>query len=123
MYYLQTEDHFSSAHQLREYRGKCENLHGHNWRVLVRVRGARLDATGMLLDFGDLKNIVHDVLEGLDHTFLNDTPPFDRINPTAENLACYIFTEVESMLPKGVYADRVMVWESEKSCAIYGADE
>lgn len=119
MYYLQVEDDFASAHQLREYKGKCENLHGHNWRVMVRVKGERLDGTGMLLDFGILKRLVKDTLDRLDHKFLNETPPFDRINPTSENLSRHLFEEMGRALPDGVLVHDITVWESEKCAAIY----
>ena len=119
MYYLQVEDDFASAHQLREYQGKCENLHGHNWRVLVRVKGEKLDTCGMLLDFGVLKKILKELLDSLDHRFLNDTPPFDTINPTSENLARYLFEQLGLLLPAGVAVHDVTVWESEKCAAMY----
>ncbi len=119
MYYLQVEDHFASAHQLREYRGKCENLHGHNWRVRVRVKGEQLDACGMLIDFGVLKKLVKAAMDRLDHKFLNETPPFDVINPTSENLSKHLFHELGAELPKGVLMHEVIVWESEKSAASY----
>lgn len=119
MYYLQVEDDFASAHQLREYQGKCENLHGHNWRVLVRVKGETLDKTGMLLDFGILKRIVKDSLDRLDHRFLNETPPFDTINPTSENLAKYLYVHLNTLLPDGVSVHEITVWESEKCAATY----
>ncbi|MCC8190606.1 MAG: 6-carboxytetrahydropterin synthase QueD [Planctomycetes bacterium] len=119
MIYLQVESDFASAHQLREYRGKCENLHGHNWRVKVVVKGSRLDPCGMLLDFGDLKRLVNACLERLDHRFLNETPPFDTVNPTSENIARYLFTEIGKVLPDGVAVHAVTVWESEKCAATY----
>lgn len=119
MYYLQVESDFASAHQLRGYKGKCENLHGHNWRVMVRVRGGRLDALGMLMDFGDLKKILAGLLERLDHKFLNETPPFDAVNPTSENLARFLYEELGGELPDGVRAHDVTVWESGKCAAVY----
>lgn len=119
MYYLQVEDHFASAHQLREYQGKCENLHGHNWRVRVKVKGERLDSCGMLIDFGILKKMVAECMDRLDHRFLNETPPFDAINPTSENLARYLFEEIGRQLPDGVRPHEIIVWESEKSAATY----
>ena len=122
MYYLQVEGDFASAHQLREYQGKCENLHGHNWRVLARVKGRELDKTGMLVDFGILKKLVRDLLESLDHKFLNETPPFDTINPTSENLSKYLFEELDNLLPAGVSVHEITVWESEKCAATYMAD-
>lgn len=122
MFYLQVEGDFASAHQLREYKGKCENLHGHNWRVLVRVRGRELGSGGMLIDFGDLKRLLKDCLDALDHKFLNELPPFDAINPTSENMAKHIFEALDRELPAGVEMHEVRVWESEKSAATYARE-
>ncbi|MFH1368678.1 MAG: 6-carboxytetrahydropterin synthase QueD [Elusimicrobiota bacterium] len=108
---------FSAAHALRGYRGKCENLHGHNWRVVVSVSGYGLGKTGMLLDFTDLKSFVELVLAELDHKNLNDVSPFNKINPTAENIAAYICVELKKQLPSGVSLSNVEVWESETSSA------
>ncbi|MCC8108469.1 MAG: 6-carboxytetrahydropterin synthase QueD [Planctomycetes bacterium] len=119
MYILQVEDDFASAHQLREYKGKCENLHGHNWRVRVRVKGERLGPIGMLMDFGDLKRLVKALMDELDHKFLNETPPFDTLNPTSENLAKYLYDRLSAALPDGVRPHEVTVWESEKCAATY----
>ena len=122
-YELAIEDHFSSAHQLRGYMGKCENIHGHNWRVKIRVTGGTLDNTGLLIDFAILKKILKEVLSRLDHVNLNDTPPFDTINPSSENLADYICTEVQSLINgvgPGVTVSSVTVWESlTSSCTFY----
>ncbi len=119
MHYLQVEGDFASAHQLRGYRGKCENLHGHNWRVLIRVRGEELDALGMLMDFGDLKKLLKQGMDCLDHKFLNETPPFDAVNPTSENIARHLYEELAKRLPPGVAMHDVTVWESEKCAATY----
>ncbi len=119
MYYLQVEEEFASAHQLRGYKGRCENLHGHNWRVLLKVKGPKLDALGMLVDFGDLKRILREILSGLDHIFLNELPPFDRVNPTSENLAAFLFETLGARLPDGVSMHEVTVWESARSAATY----
>ena len=122
-YELAIEDHFSSAHQLRGYMGKCENIHGHNWRVKIRVTGGTLDNTGLLIDFAILKKILKEVLSRLDHVNLNDTPPFDTINPSSENLADYICTEVQSLINgvgPGVTVSSVTVLESlTSSCTFY----
>ena len=119
MFILQVEGDFASAHQLREYKGKCENLHGHNWRVMVKVCGEKLGPLGMLMDFGDLKRLVKTTLDGLDHKFLNETPPFDTINPTSENLAKHLFAVLGKDLPENVRVHEVTVWESEKCAATY----
>ena len=119
MYYLQVEESFASAHQLRGYHGKCENLHGHNWRVLARIKGERLDSSGLLVDFGFFRKILKKCLDGMDHKFLNDTPPFDKLNPTSENIARFLFEELGRILPPGVAPHEITVWESEKCAASY----
>lgn len=110
---------FSAAHALRHYQGKCENQHGHNFAVEAAVEGSRLDAkTGMLLDFGILKKALAAILAPLDHAFLNDTPPFDVINPSSENLARYIGGQMSAFLascPQAAYARLCWVSISEKS--------
>lgn len=119
MFYLEVEDDFASAHQLRGYRGKCENLHGHNWKVMLTVKGEQLDHLGMLVDFTVLKQLMKDVLGGLDHRFLNDTPPFDTINPTSELIAKFIAETLAPRLPAGIAVDSVRVWESDRCSATY----
>lgn len=121
MYYASVEDRFSSAHQLREYEGKCERLHGHNWVVRVTVSGKELDKSGMLVDFGIMKKHLKDILEVLDHRFINEVPPFDKLNPSAENLAEHIFITFSGKMSeyKKVKVERVDVWESEKSFASF----
>ncbi|MCK4667220.1 6-carboxytetrahydropterin synthase QueD [Candidatus Dependentiae bacterium] len=123
MYEITIEDRFSSAHQLRDYEGKCENLHGHNWIVKVSIRGNSLDDKGMLIDFKVLKKILNKILEELDHKFLNEVPPFDKLNPTAENIANYIYFKVEESLNSPeLEVSRVKIWESENSYAVFSKD-
>ena len=110
---------FSAAHNLRNYKGKCERLHGHNWRVDLRLAGSRLNKEGMLLDFVEAKRILAGVLEPFDHVYLNEAPPFDTLNPSSENLARVIAEAVASRLPKSVRAASVTVWESERCSATY----
>lgn len=119
MYILEIEDFFSAAHQLRAYRGKCENLHGHNWRVRITVEGEELLPSGMLIDFADLKKMTKEALETLDHRFLNELPAFTQNNPTTENIARYIYEAVAARLPANVRMGQVTAWESEKSRATY----
>lgn len=120
VYYLDVETHFSAAHQLRHYKGKCENLHGHNWRVRLTVCGAALNKTGLLIDFGDLKAMLAEGIDRLDHANLNEVPPFDgEVNPTSENLARIIAEDIEARLPDHVRVDAVTVWESDKCSATY----
>ena len=119
MWRLKVIDSFSAAHFLRNYKGKCENLHGHNWKVELEVEGERLDETGLLIDFKELKKILKNVLELLDHRLINDIPPFDWQNPSSENIAKFISEKVEERLPEGVRVASVTVWESERACATY----
>jgi 6-pyruvoyltetrahydropterin/6-carboxytetrahydropterin synthase len=118
-YYVYVERKFSAAHALRGYKGKCERLHGHNWVVRVSLTGKKLDKTGMLLDFTELRALVDGVLAKLDHCYINEVPPFDKQNPTAELIAAHVFTEMKKLkLHKGVAVHQVRVWESDASCAI-----
>ena len=120
MYDLTIETTFSSAHNLRGYEGACENLHGHNWRVTVTVSCAKLDSLGMVVDFKKLKEKTKKVIEGLDHKYLNELPPFAKENATAENISRYIFKEVSlSVNTPDMRVSRVRVWESENASAEY----
>ena len=119
MYRLKVTDYFSSAHQLHGYKGKCEGLHGHNWKVEVTVEGEKLDSIGLLMDFKELKQLVHPVLEELDHRFLNDIKAFKDTNPSSELLARHIYAELRDKLPARAKLVSVAVWESENACAVY----
>ena len=119
---LQIRDEFSAAHALRHYQGKCENMHGHNFTVEICVQGARLEPdTEMLIGFKELKNILKNILRDLDHRILNETSPFDKINPTSENLARYIFRDFAKALVQNSPARIVSstVWEKPGQCATY----
>jgi len=118
-YELLIQDHFSAAHNLRQYQGKCERLHGHNWRVDLRLVGARLDGEGMVLDFTEGKRILAEVLDPFDHAYLNEVPPFDQINPSSENLARVVAEAVAERLPEGVRVAGVTTWESDRCAATY----
>ncbi|NQU18438.1 MAG: 6-carboxytetrahydropterin synthase QueD [Candidatus Saganbacteria bacterium] len=113
-YELMVEDTFSAAHQLSGYEGKCENLHGHTFRVQVFITGDKLDKIGMLVDFKMIRAELKKVLDEFDHTNLSDLPLFKEQNPTAENLAREIYNRLE-----GVKPSKITVWESEKACASY----
>jgi 6-pyruvoyltetrahydropterin/6-carboxytetrahydropterin synthase len=120
MYLLIVREDFSAAHRLLSTGGKCAELHGHNWRVEVQVRAEGLDGSGMAIDFHDLKAMTRETLEELDHRYLNDLPAFQRQNPTAENLARYIYEKLAERLRKGrAGLDQVCVWESETTAAAY----
>lgn len=111
---------FSSAHNLREYNGACENLHGHNWRVEVSVKAEETGANGMVMDFKELKTHTKEIIAALDHKYLNETPPFDKLNPTAELIARHIFNTLKTPLAgKGASVNRVLVWESDNAGAAY----
>jgi len=111
---------FAGAHRLRNFKGKCEELHGHNWKVEVVVRGTRLDESGVLIDFGELKEATREVLSELDHKYLNDLPYFKEINPSSENIAKYIFEKLSKRFnSEKVQVYSVSAWESEKACATY----
>jgi 6-pyruvoyltetrahydropterin/6-carboxytetrahydropterin synthase len=110
---------FSAAHSLRNYKGKCERLHGHNWRVDLRLEGRRLNRTGLLLDFVEAKRILAEVLDPFDHAYLNEVPPMDRLNPSSENLARFIAGETAKRLPRGIRVASVTCWESARCAATY----
>jgi len=116
MYELMVETCFSSAHQLRGYKGVCEKLHGHNWKVEVIVSGKRLDKAGMVIDFKKLKSRMNKVLNKLDHKHINRLEYFKRVNPTSENIAKYIF---DNLRPLTANLKSVTVWESDSSSATY----
>lgn len=123
MYLLTIEDHFASAHQLRGYKGKCENIHGHNWKVVMNVKGEKLNEIGLLIDFHDLKAILKKITDYLDHKNINEVTPFDKINPSSENIAEYIAVRAQEELDRNgqdITVDSVTVWESETSrCTFY----
>ena len=98
MFQVSVEETFSSGHALRGYRGKCENVHGHNYRVRVTVEGPQLDSIGLLCDFTELKRVLREIIGGLDHQFINDLEAFRTVNPSAENLAKYFYDEVTRQL-------------------------
>jgi 6-pyruvoyltetrahydropterin/6-carboxytetrahydropterin synthase len=112
---------FAAAHAIRGHTRGCQNLHGHNYRVRVHLAAGRLDELGMVLDFADLKTMMQEILGPFDHGVINDVPPFDRRNTTAELLSQYVFEEVERRLAEQerVRVTRVEVWETDTSCAAY----
>ncbi len=116
MYKIKIESNFSSAHNLRGYRGRCEELHGHNWKVEVAAACTELDKIGMVLDFKHLKNKLNTLLDKLDHKYLNKITYFKKVNPTSENIAKYIYDSLKGGVP-GILS--VTVWENDTSCATY----
>ena len=121
MFEVSVEHTFAAGHALRNYRGKCENVHGHNYRVQVLVRGEKLDQTGMLADFVELKRLLRAISEPLDHVFLNDIEPFITVNPSSENLAVYIYEKMRDglKLDNPVEVAEVKVWETDIQSATY----
>jgi len=123
MFEVTVEDTFAAGHALRGYRGKCENPHGHNYKVRVTLEGEKLDDIGLLYDFKDLKLVMGDIIDRLDHQFLNDIEPFQQLNPSAENLARYFYQTTNSKLRSAtdghVRVKHVTVWETDTTTATY----
>jgi 6-pyruvoyltetrahydropterin/6-carboxytetrahydropterin synthase len=120
MYEVSVDYSFAAGHALRGYKGKCENVHGHNYTVRVTVAGEKLNSIGLLMDFVDLRAAIRSLVERLDHRFMNDVPPFDRLNPSAENLARYLCEELDSqMRGNGLRVQAVTVWETDATSATY----
>jgi 6-pyruvoyltetrahydropterin/6-carboxytetrahydropterin synthase len=123
MYEITVTRHFDSAHFLRGYQGKCENVHGHRYTIVVRLKGQKLNEIGLVYDFTDVKRHLGEILARFDHVLLNDIPPFDKINPSAENIARTIYEELQAKL-KGepVKVSAVEAWETPEQGIIYSPD-
>jgi len=122
MYEVHVDESFAAAHNLRSYKGKCEDLHGHNYKVRVTLAGKELDSTGLLYDFVHLKQVIQGVIKSLDHKYLNELKPFDVLNPSAENIARHIFDEMSKQLQEtanGATVVSITVWESDVTAATY----
>jgi len=122
MYEVSVDETFAAGHALRGYKGKCENTHGHNYKVRVTLSGKELDSTGLLYDFVELKQVIGSVIRSLDHQFLNEFPPFDSINPSAENIARYIYDQASKQMkqaPNGAGISSITVWETDVTAATY----
>ena len=124
MFEVCVEATFAAAHQLRNYKGKCENLHGHNYKVRATVAGDKLNATGLVADFGEVKAVLREIAGRLDHRFLNEIEPFIELNPSAENIALYFYQELAKGLTDGssevpIHVSEVIVWETDTSSATY----
>jgi 6-pyruvoyltetrahydropterin/6-carboxytetrahydropterin synthase len=122
MFEVSVEQTFAAGHALRNYKGSCENVHGHNFKVLVTIEGQKLDNAGLLIDFLDLKASMQDVIAKLDHRFLNDIAPFDVLNPSAENMAEYFYKELAQGIesnPVPIRIREVKVWETDIQSATY----
>jgi 6-pyruvoyltetrahydropterin/6-carboxytetrahydropterin synthase len=120
MYELKIITEFSAAHNLRNFRGKCEALHGHNWKVEVVLSGKDLDDSGVVLDFAEVKAATSEIMSEIDHRYLNDLPFFAENNPSSENIARYIFHRLQEKIDNDrVRIRRVTAWESQDACASY----
>jgi 6-pyruvoyltetrahydropterin/6-carboxytetrahydropterin synthase len=122
MFEISVEETFSAGHALRGYKGKCENPHGHNYRVRVKVEGEKLDSIGLLFDFVHLKRILRNLIGDVDHKFLNDQAPFDAINPSAENIARFLYeaaSEQMRRMPNAPRIKSITVWETDETSATY----
>ena len=119
MYKLLIKSHFDAAHHLPGYPGKCAGLHGHTWKIEVVVEGEKLNEIELVYDFRDLKAQLNKLLNQFDHKYLNEVPPFDKLSPTGENLAKYLFNSLKKELPPEVTLSEVRVWESDDACLTY----
>lgn len=123
MFELMVETTFSAAHQLRGYKGKCERLHGHNWKVQAHVSADRLNEIDIVMDFHDLKRFLNEVASSLDHLFLNDVFPFTEKNPSSENIAKWIFDTLKKKVnSEHIQLTALTVWESDSASATYYED-
>lgn len=119
MYKVSVTTKFAAAHRLREYEGACENLHGHNWLVKAQVSTQELDRIGIAYDFKKLKHDLNEIINQLDHQYLNEIPPFDEMNPTSENVAKFIYQSLAAKLPTNLKVVSIEVGESDRYTATY----
>jgi 6-pyruvoyltetrahydropterin/6-carboxytetrahydropterin synthase len=120
MYLISVEQNFSAAHYLRNYGGKCESIHGHTFKVVVTVKAMSLNEIGLAYDFTVLKSQLGDVLSRFDHTSLNEVSPFNKINPSSENIAAIIHNEMKNKIAGSpVTLESIEVWESPTSRVVY----
>jgi 6-pyruvoyltetrahydropterin/6-carboxytetrahydropterin synthase len=120
MFEISVDYSFAAGHALRGYKGKCENVHGHNYKVRVTVAAEQLNSIGLLMDFVDLRAALKATAEKLDHRFMNDIPPFDQLNPSAENLARYFAESIDPQVQRqGAHISSVTVWETDTTSATY----
>jgi 6-pyruvoyltetrahydropterin/6-carboxytetrahydropterin synthase len=124
MFEVSVEHSFAAGHALRHYKGKCENVHGHNYKIQVTIAGDKLNSIGLLVDFVDLKRILRAASERLDHQFINDIEPFTELNPSAENMAKYFYDEMSKGIAATtpevpVVVSKVKVWETDITTATY----
>ncbi len=124
MYAIKVQSYFSAAHNLRGYRGRCERLHGHNWKVEAEIASGELNNISMVCDFKEVKKKMEKVLNKLDHSYLNKLPYFKKNNPTSEKIAEFIYYNLKkSIKDKNLFLKGVLVWETNDSCAIFSEEE
>lgn len=119
MFLVSVESHFDAAHFLRNYQGKCENIHGHRYKVILNIKTGKLNDIGLAYDFVELKGQLNKILDKFDHACLNDIPPFNEINPSAENIAQTIHESIKNKLAADIVISSVQVWESPENCVTY----
>jgi len=124
MFEVSVDQTFAAGHALRGYKGKCENVHGHNYRVRVTIEGDELNSIGLLVDFVDIKRMLRESIDYLDHRFVNELPPFDEVNPSAENMAKFFYDRVHAALESestkaAARIKEVRIWETDTSVATY----
>ena len=119
-YTLKILAEFASAHTLRDYPGACSRMHGHNWKVELEVTASRLNETGMVMDFKQMKAAANEVCDQLDHHYLNEIPPFTEINPTAENIAAWLYGEISKKINNDqAKVSSLTLWETDRACVKY----
>ncbi len=119
MYIIAVDSHFAASHQIIGYDGKCSNMHGHTWKIKVEIKTDKPDEIGICFDFKKLKDISNSVIDDLDHTNLNEIKAFKVQNPTAENIAYYLYHKIMGKLPENIIMHQITVWESEKYSVTY----
>ncbi len=123
-YQLKVVTDFASAHTLRDYPGACSRMHGHNWKVELEAVASRLDDIGMAVDFKVMKQAAREIAERLDHRYLNDLEPFKEINPTAENIAAYMYKEISALINSdAIKVTALTLWETERACVRYSEEK
>ena len=122
-YQLKVITEFASAHTLRDYPGACSRMHGHNWKVELEAVASKLDEVGMGVDFKEMKKVAREVGDRLDHRYLNELEPFTEVNPTAENIAAYLYREISAQLNTDTLkVSAVTLWETERACVKYSEE-
>jgi len=121
MFRLSAEHTISSAHYLNDYKGPCAEVHGHNWKIVAIIAAEDLDEKGMVIDFSDFNRLLREVVSPFDHKLINDMEPFDKISPTAERLARFIYEKMEKLIPEDIVLEKIQVWETENFLVEYSS--